>query len=189
MCLGAGKHGKRQSCQSKEPTANEWNDSVGAPFIRRNDARRYLVVATAARLYRISDVYRLFHVGGVSGYELFRWQLRLAFLFAGNVWRFATQLVWTQARVVARLAHFLSCTVGSLGTRRISCHVLLLSRRILQSILGGPARVHGGRTAQKVSGRALVPAHHAKCAPLFFVSRAYFHSDSELRRLESALVR
>src|SRR5438132_11778765 len=158
MCLGAGKHGKRQSCQSKEPTANEWNDSVGAPFIRRNDARRYLVVATAARLYRISDVYRLFHVGGVSGYELFRWQLRLAFLFAGNVWRFATQLVWTQARVVARLAHFLSCTVGSLGTRRISCHVLLLLRCILQSILGRSAGELRLWAVQMLLGRGIVYA-------------------------------
>src|SRR5438445_645561 len=134
MFPAAGKHGKRQSCQSKEPTANEWNDSIGAPFIRRNDACRHLVVATVARLSRLIDVYRLFHVGGVSGYELFRWQLHLAFLFAGNFRRFATQLVWTQARVVAVLAHLLSRAVRSLGPRGISRDVLLLPRRLLQSV-------------------------------------------------------
>src|SRR3989442_15951867 len=136
MFPAAGKHGKTRSCQSKEPTANESNDSIGAPFIRRNNARRHLVVATVARFSRLIDVYRLFYVGGVSGYELFRWQLHLAFLFAGNFWRFATQLVWTETWLVARLASFFSCTAGSLGSCRISCHLLLLSRRILQSLLG-----------------------------------------------------
>src|SRR6266436_3704014 len=166
MFPAAGKHGKTQSCQSKEPTANEWNDSIGAPFIRRNDARRHLVVATVARFSRLIDVYRLFYVGGVSGYELFRWQLRLAFLFAGNFWRFTTQLVWTQARVVARLAHFFSRAISSLGSCRISPDLLLLSRRVLQSVLGRSARLHSRRAAQKLLGRTLVPAHHAKRAPL-----------------------
>ena len=31
-----------------------------------------------------------------QGQELFLWQLRLAVLFAGTVWRFAAQLVWTE---------------------------------------------------------------------------------------------
>src|SRR6266545_988786 len=83
MFPAAGKRGKRQSCQSKEPTANEWNDSVGAAIIWRNDARRHLVVATAARFSRLIDFYRLFHVGRFSGGTLFFWQLYLALLFAG----------------------------------------------------------------------------------------------------------
>src|SRR5436309_13135243 len=80
----AGKRGKRQSCQSTEPTANEWNDSVGVAIIWRNDARRHLVVATAARFSRLIDFYRLFHVGRFSGGTLFFWQLYLALLFAGD---------------------------------------------------------------------------------------------------------
>ena len=41
-----------------------------------------------------------------QGQELFLWQLRLAVLFAGTVWRFAPQLVWTETGVVAALALF-----------------------------------------------------------------------------------
>src|SRR6266542_5482944 len=136
MFPAAGKRGKRQSCQSKEPTTNEWNDSVGAAIIWRNDARRYLVVATAARFSRLIDFYRLFHVGRFSGGTLFFWQLYLALLFAGDFRLFATQLVWTETRVVARLARFLSCTVGSLGACWISADLLLLPRCVLQGVLG-----------------------------------------------------
>ena len=57
--------------------------------------RRCLVDAAAARFYRIVDFYRLFHVGGISGKRLFLWQLHLAVLLAGNLRRFAAQLVWT----------------------------------------------------------------------------------------------
>ena len=57
--------------------------------------------STVARLYRIIDFHRLLHVGGVSGSELFLRQLRLAVLFAGTVWRFAPQLVWTETGLVA----------------------------------------------------------------------------------------
>src|ERR1041385_7301480 len=126
MFPAVGKHGKRQSCQSKEPTANEWNDSVGAPRLRRNDALRHLVVATVARFSRLSDLYRLFHLGGVSGEELFLWQLHLAILFPRNRRRFTAQLVRTQAQLVARLAYFLSRAVGSLGSWWISPDLLLL---------------------------------------------------------------
>ena len=35
------------------------------------------------------DLHRVFHVGGVSGEELFLWQLCFAILFAGNFRRFA----------------------------------------------------------------------------------------------------
>src|SRR5437879_4206902 len=188
MFPAAGKHGKTQSCQSKEPTANEWNDSIGAPFIRRNDARRHLVVATVARLSRLINVYRLFHVGRFSGGALFFWQLHLAFLFAGDFWRFATQLVWTQTRVVARLAHFLSRAISSLDPRGVSRDVLLLSRRFLQSVKSRSARLHSRRTAQKLLGRSLVPAHHAKRAPLLFLFSISFPSSAGLRCLESTLV-
>src|SRR4051794_13473014 len=43
-----------------------------------------------------------------------------------------------------------------LGAGWIPGHVLLLSRRVLQSILGGPSFLHGRRAAQEISRRALV---------------------------------
>src|ERR1041385_6067932 len=99
MFPAVGKRGKRRSCQWKELTANEWNHSVGAPLIRRNNALRHLVVATPARICRLIYFYRLLDVGSVSGEKLFRWELPFAVLFAGTVRRFATQLVRAEAAV------------------------------------------------------------------------------------------
>ena len=83
---------------------------------------------------------------------------------------------------------FLAGAFDSLGAGWISAHLLLLSRRILQSVLGRSAGVHRGRTAQKLLGRAFVPADHAECASIFSLSGALLHFDSGVRRLESALV-
>ena len=46
----------------------------------------------------------------------------------------------------------------SLGAGRIPVHLLLLSRRLLQGVLGRSARMRRRRAAQEVSRRALVPA-------------------------------
>src|SRR4029077_1336754 len=99
-----GKRGKRRSCQLMERTANERNKSARTAFIRGDDARGHLVDPAAARFYRIIDVHRLLHVGGVSGKRLFLRQLHLAVLFAGTVWQFAAQLVWTETGLVAAMA-------------------------------------------------------------------------------------
>ena len=123
-----------------------------------------MVVATVARFSRLNDVYHLFHMGGVSGEGLFFWQLHLAVLFAGDLRRFTTQLVRSQARVVAGLAHFLARAISSLGSWGISPDLLLLSWRVLQSVLGRPAGLHRGRAAQDLLGRTILPAHHAECA-------------------------
>src|SRR6266481_2638933 len=142
MCPAVGKRGKRRNCQSKEPTANEWDDGAITPIIRRDDARRCMVDSAPPGFYWVVDFHHLFHVDCVSGKELFLWQLHFAVLFAGNFWRFATQLVWTETELVARLAAFFARASGSLGSCRISCHLLLLSRRILQSLLDRSAGVH-----------------------------------------------
>src|SRR6266540_1302188 len=178
MFPAVGKHGKRRSCQWKEPRANEQRDSVTTPLVRRDNALRRFVVTIAARLSRLIDIHRLFHVGGVSGEELFRWQLHLAILFAGDFRRFIAQLVWAEARVVAELAYLFSRAADSLGASGLSTDLLLLSRRVLQSILGRSTRVHGRRTAQELLGRAVVPARHAKCASLLSLSRIFLHLGS-----------
>ncbi len=86
------------------------------------------------------------------------------------------------------MAPFLSCAVSSLGARRISRDVLLLSRRLLQSVLGRSASVHCGRATQKLLGREVIPAHHAKCASILSLSGAFFSNRAFQRRLESAVV-
>ena len=123
-----------------------------------------------------------------QGKNYFVRQLCLAVLFAGTVWQFAPQLVWTEAGVVAGLAHLFPCALDSLGAGWLPAHLLLLSWRLLQSVLGRSAGMHSGRAAQELLGRAFIPAHHAKCASLFSLSGALDHFDPCLRRLESALV-
>ena len=86
------------------------------------------------------------------------------------------------------MAHFLSCAFSSLGARRISRDVLLLSRCVLQSFLGRSASMHSGRAAQKLLGGAFLPAHHAKCASILSLSGAFFSNRAFHRRLESAVV-
>src|SRR4029077_311074 len=143
MCPAVGKPGKKRSCPWKEPTANEWNNCFTASFIWRDNAGRRLVDAAAIRLCRIIDLHRLFHVGSVSGTKLFFWQLHLTILFARNSRKFTAQLVWTETRLVASLANLLSRVTRSLGAGWIPVDMLLLSRRLLQGILGGSAGMHG----------------------------------------------
>src|SRR5438552_8738539 len=112
-----------------------------------------MVVATAARICRSIYFCCLLHVGGVSGQKLFLWKLPLAVLFAGTVWRFATQLVRAEACVVADRAHLLPSASNSLGAGRVPAHLLLLSRRLLQRLLGGPTSVHCRGAAQELLGR------------------------------------
>src|SRR5438445_2610904 len=183
-----GRHGKRRTSRWKEPTVNEWSDNAAASLIWRNDARRCLVDSAAAGLYRAVDFHYLFHVGGISGKELFRWQLHFAVLFAGNFRGFTAQLVRTETRVVAGLAYFLPRVVSSVGTRRISGDVLLLPRRILQGVLGRSPSLHRGRATQNLLGRTVVPAHYPKCASLLSLPSPLFSRRPLYRRLEGAMV-
>ena len=109
------------------------NDQDG---IWPNHARRCVVASTAIGLSRLIDFHRLLPVGGVSGSELFLRQLHLAVLFARIIWRFAPQLVWTEARLVAAVASIFAGTSYSLGTGRLPADLLLLPWRLLQGVLG-----------------------------------------------------
>src|SRR3954471_4308965 len=91
--------------------------------------------------------------------------------------------------MVARLAPLFPGTPDSLGARGPPPDMLLLSRRLLQSLLGRSAGVRRGRAAQNLSRRTLVPAHHAKCASLFSLSRPALHRRPFDRRVEIILVR
>ena len=109
-----------RSCTQAEtfPYAKRRNRNDQAD-IWPNHAGRRLVDPAAARFYRIVDFHRLLDVGGVSGEKLFCWQLPLAVLFARAVWRFTSQLVWVEARVVASLAYLFASASNSLGTWRV----------------------------------------------------------------------
>lgn len=125
-------------------TTSFWSDD---PF-------RHLVVATAPRFPRFLHVHRLFNVGGVSGKSLLarsgRRELSLAILFAGNFWDFSTRVVW-QTFILSDVADFFTGFFCIMGAGRISFHLLLLSRRLLQRILGRPNCLRRRRAAQKVS--------------------------------------
>src|SRR5947208_16744469 len=75
--------------------ANESDNDYSflTPIIRRNDARRCMVDSAPPGFYWIVDFHYLFHLGCVSGKELFLRQLHLAVLFAGNFLQFASLLV------------------------------------------------------------------------------------------------
>ena len=90
-----------------------------------------MVDPTTVRLFRIIDIYHLFHVGRFPGEELFFRQLHFAIVFARDFWEFAAQLVWAETQLVASLADFFSRFTCPLGPGRIPAYVLLLSRRLL----------------------------------------------------------
>src|SRR5881296_1578011 len=100
-----GRRGGKRNCQLKEPPANEWIDNGhdSTPIFWPNDATRRLVDPTAPRLSRIVDLYRLFHLGCVSGRALFFRQLHLAFLFAGDFRDFDARMDSRDAALVATL--------------------------------------------------------------------------------------
>ena len=87
-------------------------------------------------------------------------------------------LVWTETGLVAAVASIFAGAFYSLGTRWLPADLLLLSWRLLQSVLGRSAGMHCGRAAQELLGRAFVPADHAKCASVFSLSGALVHFDS-----------
>src|SRR5437762_12539869 len=171
MFLAVGKPGKKPAFPSRELMANErGRDNQFAALIWSDDARGSLLDPTALGLSRIVDFYCLFDVGCVSGCTLFLRQLHFTVLFAGDFWRVAAQLVWYQAIMVAELASIFTSVVGALGPRRLSAHLLLLSRRLLQSVLGRSASMHRGRTPEGISRRGCGPCHHANCTRLFCLS-------------------
>lgn len=78
----------------------------------------------------------LLDVGRVSGSELLLGPVSVALLFPGIIWGFAAPAFWAAAWVVARLVDLVARLVDSLGAWGISIDLLLLSWRLLQSLLG-----------------------------------------------------
>jgi len=78
--------------------------------------------------------------------------------------------------------------VGALGPRRLSAHLLLLSRCLLQVVLGRSAGMHRGGTSKDLSGRTFLPPDYAKRTPLFSLSRVHLSRHPHDRCLEGTLV-
>src|SRR5712691_13052635 len=109
------------------------------------------------------------NLGCISGNSLLaqsKWRkLSFAVLFAGTVRQLTACNFWTEARLVAIVGIILTRAFGSVGAGGFSAHLLLLPRRLLQSVLGRPTRLCCWRAAKGISGRKFIPAHHAKHSP------------------------
>src|SRR5262249_56769122 len=101
-----------------------------------NHAGRCVVGPAAGRFSWTERVCHLFDLGCFAGNQLLLRSLSFALLFTRNSRSLATQLVRTEARLVAGLVHFFTCPARPLGPGRISTHLLLLSWRLLQGLLG-----------------------------------------------------
>ena len=77
---------------------------------------------------------------------------------------------------------------GFMGSGRFSPHLLLLPRRLLQSVLGRSAGLHRRRTTKRISGRELFSADHAEHSPLLPLHRVVVHPRPRARRMESNVV-
>ena len=90
--------------------------------------------------------------------------------------------------VVAGVAAVLARAADPAVSRAVPPHLLLLPRRLLQGVLGRPARLRRRRAAEAVPGRGLVPADPAEHPPLLPVRRAALPPGAAPRRVEGALV-
>ena len=125
---------------------------------RSNCAPRLLVGPAPADIPRSRHIHRLLHLGRVPGRSLPLRALSFALLFARDFrphrrrsWFGANPAAGCPVFVTARHAH-------PVGSRRIPLHLLLLSRRILQSVLGRSALLRRRRAAQaNISANASFP--------------------------------
>src|SRR5712692_5245843 len=164
---------RQARCLGRQRSSDHGRDRSGiaATLVWPNHAARCVVGAAAAHLRRFDGLHRLFHLGGISRGALLRWTLPFPVLLARAFRRVAAQLVWAQTGLVARWAAFFARAPDPVGARPVSPHLLLLSRRVLQIVLGRPARLHGWRAAKNLPGRTFFSAHPAKRAPLLSVPR------------------
>src|SRR5271170_7373652 len=128
--------------------------SAATTAFRTNFPTGRVVDSAAAGVFGIFRVHHLFDVGGVSGKSLLarnrRRKLSLAVLFTGNFRDVSARVVW-QTFILAGVAGVFAGLFCFVGAGRIPLHLLLLSRRVLQGVLGRPDRVRRRRAAQKIS--------------------------------------
>ena len=94
-----------------------------------------------------------------------------------------------QAGLVAGAAAVLAGADHPAVSGAVPLHLLLLSRRVLQGVLGRSAELRRRRAAQELPRRAIVPADPAERPPLLHVRRGAVPLLPRARRVEGALVR
>src|SRR5688572_32252052 len=125
-----------------------------------------MVGAAGGRLRCLVGIPRLRHLGCLSERPLRIRSLPLAVLFAAAARRLAACLVRSAAGRVAVVRAVLAGAPDPSVSRALPRHLLLLSRRVLQGVLGRPAGVQRRRTEEQLPRRTALSAHSAERAPL-----------------------
>ena len=99
------------------------------------------VPAAPRRFHAPRQLRRLRDVGRVPERPLHLRPVSLAVLFAGDLRRFAKRVVRVQARLVAGAAAVFAGATDPAVSRLVPGDVLLLPRRVLQSVLGRSAEL------------------------------------------------
>src|SRR5689334_4161507 len=95
-----------------------------------------MVAAATRRLHDSERFRRVRHVGGVPERALHVRALSLALLLARDLRRFAPRLVWAEAVLVAGVRSLFAGADHPALSGLVPLHLLLLSRRLLQGLLG-----------------------------------------------------
>src|SRR5690348_1931526 len=95
-----------------------------------------MVAAATRRLHDPQRFRRLCDVGRVPERPLYLWAVSVALLFAGDLRRLAPRLVRAETLVVAGLRTVLAGTDHPAVPGAVPVHLLLLSGRVLQGVLG-----------------------------------------------------
>src|SRR6185437_3300173 len=103
-----------------------------------------MVASATRRLHDPRRIRRLRDLGGIPERSLHLRAVPLALLFAGAVGRSADGVVRRQAGMVARAAALFTGPDHPALSRPVPRHLLLLSRRLLQGILGRSAELRRG---------------------------------------------
>src|SRR5947209_4336311 len=104
-----------------------------------------MVAAATRRIHHLDRLRRLRDVGGIPERALHVWAVSLAILLARDLRRSEDRLVRREAGVVAWATPVLAGADHPPVSRAVSFYVLLLSRRVLQSILGGSDELRSRR--------------------------------------------
>src|SRR5215210_6047579 len=118
-----------------------------------------MVGAAGRHLHDSRRLRRLRDLGSLSEPELLVRPLPVAVLRSRAVREFAARLVRPEAGMVARLAPIFAGAAHPSVPRPLSLHLLLLSRRVLQGLLGRSAELRGRRAPEELLGRS-TPASH-----------------------------
>src|SRR6267154_6453197 len=107
-----------------------------------------MVGADAFCISRLLRLHCLPHLGCSSGPALQVWSVSFSDVFTGIVWRSFACMVRNKTGLDAGMGY--SGDAHSVGPWRLPSDLLLLSRSVLQSFLGGSSLMHRGRAPQEV---------------------------------------